>query len=107
VKPLCSMLVFALIAASPLAGQMPVPRGIRQADQTEDQTQRNIPPPAAPRATIDVTKLNQDAGDLARIAQTIPLDVANIQKGVLPKDTIDKLRQIESLSKHLRKALSP
>ena len=49
----------------------------------------------------------QDADDLARIAQTIPPDVAGIQKGLLPKDMIEKLKQIEKLSKQLRKQLSP
>jgi hypothetical protein len=52
-----------------------------------------------------LAKLHQDADDLARLAQTIPSDVASIQRGILPKDTADKLKQIEKLSKSLRNAL--
>lgn len=55
----------------------------------------------------DPVKLQQDADDLARAAQTIPSDVASIRRGTLPKDTIQKLKQIEKLSKRLRDELNP
>lgn len=83
----------------------PIPRGIREADQAEAQTERNIPPPLHPPTTVDMTKLSQDADELARIAQTVPSDLASIQKGMLPKDFVQKLKQIERLSKRLRSAL--
>ena len=56
---------------------------------------------------LDLVQLQRDADDLARTAQTIPTDVASIRKGMLPKDVIDKLRQIEKLSKRLRTELNP
>ena len=56
---------------------------------------------------IDPAKLQQDADDLARTAQTIPSDVANVRRGTLPKDTIQKLKEIEKLSKRLRSELQP
>ncbi|HKV81718.1 MAG TPA: hypothetical protein VJP02_26460 [Candidatus Sulfotelmatobacter sp.] len=56
---------------------------------------------------IDPVKLQQDADALARTAQTIPSDVANIRRGTLPKDTIQKLKEIEKLSKRLRGELNP
>lgn len=100
-----TVLFFACTAFSQMT---PIPRGIRQADQTEAQTQQNIPPPQSSRqARIDAGKLNRDADELSRLAQTIPSDIGNIQKGILPKDTIEKLKQIEKLSKHLRGELNP
>ena len=97
-----------LLAASLLPAQTrPIPPGVRQADQTETQTEKNIPPPITPPAHLDVAKLGQEADELARIAQSIPSDVASIRKGKLPKDTIEKLKQIEKLSKHLRSQISP
>jgi flagellar motor component MotA len=54
-----------------------------------------------------LAKLGQEADELARIAQTIPPDVASIQKGKLPKDMIEKLKQIEKLSKRLRSQINP
>ena len=56
---------------------------------------------------IDPVKLQRDADDLARAAQTIPSDVANVRRGTLPKDTIQKLKEIEKLSKRLRSELNP
>jgi hypothetical protein len=65
--------------------------------------------PSDPRMQrrIDPEKLQRDADDLARAAQTIPSDVANIRRGTLPKDTIQKLKEIEKLSKRLRSELNP
>jgi hypothetical protein len=56
---------------------------------------------------VDLVQLQKDADDLARTAQTIPSDVASVRKGMLPKDIIQKLKQIEKLSKHLRTQLNP
>jgi hypothetical protein len=56
---------------------------------------------------IDLVKLQQEADDLARTAQTIPTDMAGVRQGTLPKDIIDKLKRIEKLSKRLRSELNP
>jgi len=61
----------------------------------------------APQHHIDLLKLQQEADDLARTAQTIPGDVAGVRQGTLPKDIIEKLRRIEKLSKRLRSELNP
>ncbi len=64
-------------------------------------------PEATPARRIDLDQLQKEADDLARTAQTIPSDVASVRKGMLPKDVIDKLKQIEKLSKRLRTELNP
>ncbi len=56
---------------------------------------------------IDLAQLQREADDLARTAQTIPSDVASVRKGMMPKDVIEKLKQIEKLSKRLRTELNP
>jgi hypothetical protein len=63
--------------------------------------------PVAPIRHLDFEKLQTEADDLARTAQTIPSDVASVRKGMLPKDAIEKLKQIEKLSKRLRGELAP
>jgi hypothetical protein len=62
---------------------------------------------STPTRHVDLAHAEQEAQDLARTAQTIPADVASIRKGMLPKDVIEKLKQIEKLSKHLRTELNP
>jgi hypothetical protein len=96
--------LFALaIACFAQAQSHPRPPGLQQADQAEAQAQASIPPStvARPKA-IDAVKLQSEADDLARIAQTIPADVSSIQHGELPKDFLEKLKEIEKLSKRLR-----
>jgi hypothetical protein len=86
---------------------MPVPPGIRQADQTQAQTDKNVPPPLYKRSNVDVGKLKRDADELASLAQSIPNDVDSTGRGILPKDLDEKLRRIEKLAKHLRSNLNP
>jgi hypothetical protein len=62
--------------------------------------------PKLPQPHVDLVKLQQEADDLARTAQTIPTDVAGVRQGTLPKDIIEKLRRIEKLSKRLRSELN-
>ena len=63
--------------------------------------------PATPSRHIDLEQLQREADDLARKAQSIPSDVASVRQGMLPKDVIEKLKQIEKLSKRLRTELNP
>jgi hypothetical protein len=57
--------------------------------------------------SADLAKLKQDANELASLAQSIPPDVDQTAKGILPKDLDKKLRRIEKLSKQLRSRISP
>jgi len=63
--------------------------------------------PSTPSRHVDPAELQNQADELARTAQTIPADVASVRKGMLPKDVIEKLKQIEKLSKRLRAELNP
>ena len=97
--------------------------GVLSSDaQMKDVYIPGVPPPPAPmdpdygktaphdprlQRRIDPVKLQRDADDLARAAQTIPSDIASIRQGTLPKDTIQKLKEIERLSKPLRSGLNP
>lgn len=89
------------------AQSRPIPPGIRQADQADVQSQRDMPPPLNQRATIDPNKLRHDADELAALAQSVPPEVDQTTKGVLPKDLSEKLKRIEKLAKQLRSQLSP
>ncbi len=96
------LLLVLLVASSARAQTKPRPPGLEQAAQAEQQADKSLPPPTIQRTHVDFTKLRQDADDLARIAQTIPNDMASLQKGMVPKDLVEKLKQIEKLSKRLR-----
>jgi len=72
-----------------------------------DPQSRQTQQPQISTRRVDAAQVQKEADDLARMAQTIPADVASVRKGMLPKDVIEKLKQIEKLSKHLRTELNP
>jgi len=82
-----------------------VPPGIRAADKAEVDFEKSVPPPAI-SAQREPPDLRPDADRLAKLAQSIPADIESIHKGMLPKDVIQKLKQIEKLSKSLRSKLA-
>ena len=108
-KPLIlTLFLMALFSPSPLSGQArPRPPGLQHAEQAEAQTEKNVPPPRLNHAAADAAKLEHEADELARLAQSIPPDVQSVGKGMFPKDVIQKLKHIEKLSKHLRGELAP
>lgn len=55
---------------------------------------------------VDQAKLRHDADELAALAQSVPPEVDQTAKGVLPKDLAEKLKRIEKLAKQLRSQIS-
>jgi hypothetical protein len=100
-----------LLVVSVISAQEPrpsaVPPGAVQAGQAEAKAARDLPPPIPAKRSLDLAKLQQEADELSNLAQTIPSDVADIRKGILPKDVTQKLKEIEKLSKQLRGQLNP
>jgi hypothetical protein len=89
-----------------LAGQQkPVPPGRRELKDYEATHVDEPPQVAGPR--LDRARMQKEAGELADLAQSIPRDIDNANKGVLPKGMFDKLKRIEKISKHLRGELAP
>ncbi len=67
-----------------------------------------VEPPLGPQPQqLDLAKIRAEAEELSTLAQIIPVDVAQIAQGKLPKDMAEKLKRIEKLSKHLRNQITP
>ena len=97
----CAVSTGAQIKGAYIPGVPPPPQSM---DPDQGKTDPNAP---KMQHHLDPAKLQKDADDLARTAQTIPSDVANIRQGTLQKDTVQKLKEIEKLSKRLRSELNP
>jgi hypothetical protein len=97
-----SLLLFAGLAIAQ-AGNHHFPTPPEPMDQQHQPKEGS----SLPARRIDFAQLQREADDLARTAQTIPADVISVRKGMLPKDVIEKLKQIEKLSKKLRSDLNP
>jgi len=115
-----SLVVLSVVLASPLArSQQPDPQQTQpMPDLSRSQRQPvgrieaakhqlQLDPPIGPQTQkFDQTKLHQEADELSKLAQSLPLDIDQLAQGKLPKDLDDKLKRIEKLSKRLRNALT-
>jgi hypothetical protein len=68
--------------------------------------------PASPQAKhtrryLDTVTMEREAKELAALAASIPGDIDQIKKNLLPSDALDKLKRIEKLSKQLRSQMQP
>jgi hypothetical protein len=86
----------------PAQNTHPVPPGARHAQELEAQNEPDFNQPGSVRPAV----LQGEANQLANLAASVPQSVQNANKGVLEKDLLQKLKQIEKLSKHLRSELN-
>jgi hypothetical protein len=109
VKPQSLVLSFILLISSTtlyMQSGRPIPPGVRAADRAEDTFEKSSIPPQNRKPAVDQRQLQLDADELAMLAQSIPMQVDQTTKGVLPKDLGEKLKRIEKLAKQLRTKLS-
>ena len=59
--------------------------------------------PTAPhlKTRTDSVELQREAKELLELSQSLQPDMESVNHGILPKDTIEKLKRIEKLSKRL------
>lgn len=60
-----------------------------------------------PKKVVDSVQVQRDAKELLELSQSLQPDIDYVNRGLLPKDTLEKLKRIEKLSKHLRSQLAP
>jgi hypothetical protein len=83
----------------------PVPS--QEFEVAKGQVEKPLPPRLQRLQSADLERLKQYAAELASLAQSIPPDVDQTTKGILPQDLDKKLKRIEKLSKQLRSQISP
>ncbi|MGH9497758.1 MAG: hypothetical protein ACRD3L_01310 [Terriglobales bacterium] len=72
---------------------------IQPQEQTEAIAQSKIKP--------DTVELQRESRELLELSQSLQADIESVNKGLMPKDTIDKLKRIQKLAKHLKGELEP
>jgi hypothetical protein len=70
-------------------------------------TVKNVQPQSSRRAHLDPAELQQEVQELSRLAQDLTQDIDAVNRGILPKDTVSKLKRVEKLAKRLRKEIAP
>jgi len=94
--------VFLLAALSAISraqhGNWPSPP--QAADKSSASMISNSPKPAVARVDYE-----REAKEILELSQSLQSDVQRVNQGILPKETIERLKRIEKLSKHLRSEL--
>lgn len=95
------LLCGSLVAQSP---QSVSDAAIRREQARERALAAGITSPSrpGPARRVDAIQLRHDADELARLEQTIQAEIAEAQRGVVPKDLSANLKKIQKLSKRLR-----
>ena len=104
----CLLPLFLLLLASTIWPQR-VPQSLPSSPPPVSASPVPIIPPTAAgtRTSFDPAHLRQQAQQLLQLSQEIQPEIESVNHGVLPKETIAKLKQIEKLSKSLRSQLTP
>lgn len=103
-RTVLSLLLLTCLVPLPATPQKHGPPGNR--DLAQFEATHPLEPPLLASRRVDPVELQRQADELAKLAQSVPADVDQVAKGVLPKDIVGKLKQIEKLSKSLRSKLS-
>ena len=70
-------------------------------------TLEKVQPQPSQRARLNPAELQQEVQELSSLAQDISQDIDALNRGLLPKDTVTKLKRVEKLAKRLRKGIAP
>ena len=101
-----TLFVLFLLVAAAAQESTQIPKGIQEAEKAQAAIEKSIPSPQMPSQRTPAD-FQRDADQLATLAQSIPADLNSVSRGMLPKDVIQKLKQIEKLAKRLRSELNP
>jgi hypothetical protein len=86
-----------------LQTHMPTKQGNVPRIQPQEQTE----PVAQPKVKLDPALLQREAQELLELSQSLQIDIESLNHGLRPKDTIEKLKRIQKLAKHLRSEIGP
>ena len=70
-------------------------------------TVENVQPQPSQRARPNPAELQHEVQELSSLAQDLSQDIEAVNRGLLPKDTVTKLKRVERLAKRLRKEIAP
>jgi hypothetical protein len=100
---LCFLVLILSVLASPQRGDN-WPKPPEAAEKTSAAS-NNLS--TTPKMRVNPVQLQREARELLELSQSLQPDIEYVNHGILPKDTIEKLKRIEKLSKHLRGELAP
>ena len=95
---------FLLLAASLGASLLPA-QNVNLEHPQEINVQKHATPEEI-RDRVAKVQFQKDLRELSDLCTSVPRDLDALKQGVLSKDSIDRLKRMEKLSKHVREQLS-
>jgi len=95
-----SLSILAVLLAFLANGQ-----NVNPAHPQEIQAQK-VPTAEEMRVRLGRDQVQKDAQELSELCAKFPGDIEQMKQGLLPKDTVEKLKRMEKLSKRLREELT-
>lgn len=93
----------SVLVSAALQTHMPTKSGNVPHLQPQEQTSPNT----QPKMKIDPDQLQREGRELLELSQSLQGDIESVNHGLHPKDTIEKLKRIQKLAKHLRGEIAP
>jgi hypothetical protein len=78
----------------------------KQGNVPHIQSQEAAPSPQA-KARTDPDQLRREGLELLELSQSLQPDIDSVNRGLHPKDVVDKLKRIQKLAKHMRGEIEP
>jgi hypothetical protein len=103
----CLPAILLVAALSSGQNKEVTPLTVREAEKARSPIDETPPVFAPTRRSTDPEQLRNEAGELVKLAQSLPPEVEQASRGRLPKDLNEKLKRIEKLAKKLRRDLTP
>ena len=102
---LAMLLVLAVTAvtAQHPRRQLPVPP--EPADPQANA--QSSPQEVSPKIHTNAAHLQHEFEELSDLIQNLQRDIDSVNRGLLPKDTVSKLKRIEKLARQLRREIAP
>jgi hypothetical protein len=97
---LLCLLIGVLLLTVPLSGQNVNPM------HPEEISGQKHPSPDDMRARIANVQVQKDAKELAELCASVPGDMDGVKQGLMSKDLLERLKGMETLSKHVRELLT-
>ncbi len=79
----------------------------RQGDVPHLHPVDGMPSNAQTKSKVDPAQLQREAHELLDLSQSLQADIDSVNQGLQPKDTIEKLKRIQKVAKHLRGEIEP
>lgn len=99
--PSCVILLTCLALAQRLT-----PPGVVEANRQAEKLNRALRPQPPQSQEPNFLEMQRNAKELSELAQSVPSDIDQTMKGMLPKDLVNRLKRIEKLAKQLRNQVS-